>query len=294
MVNDSTMERLVFIKQLYLMGVEQSRRPEPANAVAVLMFHDAVDLLLQLASEYLNVGKSGNTYLMEYFNLLAPKVEGGAIDGRQSMKRLDGVRKNLKHHGTRPAAGDVESLRASTTSFFETNVLLFFGITFDEIAMSRLVVVPEARKSLEESEALAAAGDLGGSVEATAIAFAQLMSRHHQLEPVPYRREHRTPIRIPGSGGVDRIEFDVRDIDKDVQKLSQGMETLQERVTFLSLGVEPASLARFKRTAPEVHLSFNGTPRMVGRPKSSPVTIDDVRFCYDFVIGVALALQRRW
>ena len=59
------MERLAFIRHIYQMGIDQSRQPESANAAAILLFHDAVDLLLQLAAENLSVGKKGNTYLPE-------------------------------------------------------------------------------------------------------------------------------------------------------------------------------------------------------------------------------------
>src|SRR6266566_783179 len=151
-ITDPTMERLAFIRHLYQLGVEQSRKAEPGNAIAILMLHDAADLLLQLGSEHLNVAKRGPTFFTDYFDLLAPKVSGGALAERAAMNRLNSARVNLKHHGTRPSATDVESLRASTTGFFESNVPLIFGITFDEISMARLVQLPEAKQYLEKAE----------------------------------------------------------------------------------------------------------------------------------------------
>jgi hypothetical protein len=44
--------RLVFVRYLYELGVEQSHKPEPFAAVAVLTFHDACEMFLQIAAEH--------------------------------------------------------------------------------------------------------------------------------------------------------------------------------------------------------------------------------------------------
>jgi hypothetical protein len=295
MIDDVTMGRLAFIRYLYQLGVEQSRRPEPLNAVSLLMLHDAADLLLQLGSERLGVGKKGPIFFMDYFDLLAPKVKGGALEGRQSMSRLNAARTNLKHHGNRPSASDIESLRSSTTSFFEGNLPLIFGIAFDEISMARLVKLPEAREYLEKSETLLAAADLNGAVEAVAIAFAYIMKRQDDLEPTPYDpRRMRMPVSMPTSGGVTQTQFDVHDLDEEVRRHSRAIGTLQERVTFLSLGIEPASRERFRRVTPNVMIAFAGNPLISVQTRAAPLTVEDARFCYDFVVGIALALEQRW
>jgi len=59
MLDKSTIiKRLAFIKYLYKLAVDQSRRPEPLCSASILTFHDAVELFLQLASEHLDVGKT--------------------------------------------------------------------------------------------------------------------------------------------------------------------------------------------------------------------------------------------
>lgn len=56
----SETRRLAFIRYLYLVGERQSRHPEPFGSAALLTFHDAVELFLQLASEKLDAS-SKNT-----------------------------------------------------------------------------------------------------------------------------------------------------------------------------------------------------------------------------------------
>jgi hypothetical protein len=57
MLPETTARRLAFVRYLYGVAVQQSRYPEPLYGTSILTFHDSIELFLQLASEYLNVGK---------------------------------------------------------------------------------------------------------------------------------------------------------------------------------------------------------------------------------------------
>lgn len=293
-ISNETMERLAFIRQLYHLGVEQSHRPEPANAVGILLFHDTVELFLQLASEHLGVGKNEKTFMMDYFGILAPKMPNGVVEGRQGMKRLNEARKSLKHGGIRPLTTDIDSLRASTTEFFESNSRLIFDIDFDQISLARLVLLPEARQYLEESESLIAANDLEHAVDSLAIAYAYVMRQQNALEPTQH---HRSRMSFGGSisGPNALLEHEVQALGKQIETIGRAVNTLQERVVFLTLGISPASMESFLETTPGASIAFDGTPRLEGPryKRLTPLTVEDVRFCYDFVVGIALALQRR-
>ncbi len=289
------MERLAFIRYLYQLGVEQSRKPEPANAVAILMLHDAADSLLQLASEHLNAPpkKKGNAYLMDYFEAVEGAVSArGNLDGATAMRRLSKARDTLKHHGVRPLSRDVEGLRVGCTNFFETNTPLVFGVEFDRISMALLIVIEEAKDALEESEALIDAGKITEALGSIAVAFAHVMRRQNGIEP-PHKTKRRISFAAAMSGWTAHVEHEVREVAEEVERLSRAVETLQERVTFISLGIEPANIERFRRLTPSVALGFDGTPHITYMGGEPPPNLDDVRFCYDFVVGVALALQRR-
>jgi hypothetical protein len=64
-----SLRRLSFIKFLFNTGVEQSSKSEPLCNVAVLSFHDSIELFLQLACEHLNINASGANF-MGYFDKL--------------------------------------------------------------------------------------------------------------------------------------------------------------------------------------------------------------------------------
>lgn len=48
------LQRLSFIKYLFSIGITQSYQPEPLCGVAILSFHDSIELFLCLASEKLD------------------------------------------------------------------------------------------------------------------------------------------------------------------------------------------------------------------------------------------------
>ena len=141
-----TMERLAFIRYAHQQGVVQSRTAEPGNSIGVLLFHDAVDLFLQLAAEHLNITKKlGKSFLLDYLAEIDAHLQPTTLSGRPGMVRLNAIRNSLKHNGVRPSPIDVEGLRGSVTSFLEDNTPIVFGLQFYEISMARLVSVEKAR-----------------------------------------------------------------------------------------------------------------------------------------------------
>lgn len=65
-VDQTILERLSFIKYLYELGIEQSQKPEPMCYPALLTFHDAIELFLDLIAEKFGI-KTTDLHFMEYF-----------------------------------------------------------------------------------------------------------------------------------------------------------------------------------------------------------------------------------
>ena len=69
MPTQNVLRRLALVRYLYNSAVRQSRQPEPLGLTSILMFHDSIELFLQLGSEQLNVSKQGLGF-MDYWSLL--------------------------------------------------------------------------------------------------------------------------------------------------------------------------------------------------------------------------------
>ena len=163
--------RLAFVRYLYDLGVDQSHKPEPFAAVAVLTFHDACEMFLQIAAEHNGVTfpKQRSPDFLEYWALFREaKLQ---VTSKASMGRFNRARVNLKHAGVLPAHGDIEGFRATVTSFLEDNALPLLGINLDEVSLTSIIKSDDVRGPLERAEAAFSAGDMQRALEEVASAF---------------------------------------------------------------------------------------------------------------------------
>jgi len=295
MLEESVVKRLALIKYFYKEAVEQSQRPEPLCSVSILTFHDAIEFFLHVASEYLDIGKKQPSF-MEYWEILAPKLPKGIPAQKESMRRLNGARVALKHHGTSPSKLDIEAFRASATNFFEENTPPIFDIKFSEISLIELVQCEETKNNLKESKLLLEENKIEDSLDKVAIAFTQLIDDYESRKR---GRFGRSPFFFGQSlsflssfhMGVDRNQ--IGKLADFVDKIKESVEALQVAVKILSLGVDYRRYVKFRLLTPHIDRALAGN-YLISRgnwgEKGVP-SVAEVQFCIDFVIESAVILQ---
>lgn len=127
------MNRLAFIRLLYLQGIEQYSQPRPLSAASILTFHDTAELFLILAADHLQAGPvSQNPSLLQYWTVLRPRrgFTGVELSGQHGIARLISVRNDLKHLGALPSAEAVDDARSSVTWLCQPQLapLFFFDL----------------------------------------------------------------------------------------------------------------------------------------------------------------------
>lgn len=293
MLDESIVKRLAFIKYLYKVAVEQSQRPEPLCSASILTFHDAIELFLQLASEYLDVGK-GQPSFLEYWEILASKLPAGPTQ-KESIRRLNRARVALKHHGTLPSKLDIEAFRASATKFFEENTPLIFDIKFSEISLIELIQCEETKNNLKESAQLLEQNKIEESLDKVALAFAQLIDDYEsrkrgQLGRSPFFFGESLTFLSSFFMGIDRRQ--VGKLADFIDKVKESVEALQNAVKILSLGIDYRRYSKFRLLTPSISRTIDGTyhiHRIQYGSKGIP-TVEDVQFCIDFVIESSITL----
>lgn len=295
MLDKSVVKRLALIKYFYKVAIEQSQRPEPLCSASVLTFHNAIEFFLQLASEYLDVGR-GQSSFMEYWEILASKLPEGVPTQKESIRRLNRARVALKHHGTSPSKLDIEAFRASATNFFEENTSPIFDIKFSEISLIELVQCEEIKNNLEESERLLKENKIEESLDKVAISFTQLIDDYENRKR---GRFGRSPFFFGESltflssfhMGIDRSQE--RKLADFVDRIKESVEALQVAVKILSLGVDYRRYVKFRLLTPHIDRALAGN-YLISRgnwgEKGVP-SVEDVQFCIDFVIESAVILQ---
>lgn len=280
------LRRLAFIRYLFNVAVEQSKQAEPLAAASVLSFHDSVELFMQLTSEHLNEGKNA-VHFMEYFDLLK-LPNGQTLSEKESIRRLNNARVALKHDGILPSKFEIDALRASVTSFFETNTQLAFGLEFRSVSMLNLVQCKEAKACLEEADKLIVEGKHEDALDKIAVAFIRLIDDYEDRKRTQFGQ---SPFFFGESLTFLGSSFrNMRDLKELADKISRTVEDIQDALKLLSLGLDYRRYAKFRLLTPHILRTLGGINiQRFGRAKTP--SSEDCRFCYDFVIESALHLQ---
>jgi len=299
MIEESFIRRLAFIKYLYKMAIEQSKKQEPLCSASILIFHDAVELFLQLSSEKLDFGKQQPNF-MDYWDLFSSKIPIGGLTQKESMRRLNKSRVALKHNGTLPSKLDIETFRANVTSFFKENTPLVFGINFSDISMVELIKCEDVKNNLKETENLLQKNQIEESLDKVALAFNQLIDDFEERLLKKYGRNpfffgesmtFLSSFHLGISRGGDS-DFE-RKLAEYIDKVKGSIEAFQKAVKIISLGIDYRRYIKFRLLTPSISRTIDGNYVIQRFPWGSEgkPTSDDVQYCIDFVLEIAITLQ---
>lgn len=296
METEAVVKRLALIKYLFSIGSEQAKKPEPVCWVAVLTFHDTVELFLQLVAEYFDIKKRlSNVTFMEYWSLINPQLKKrskGELTQIISMERLNKARRDFKHYGHPPSKTViVDDFRANVTNFLVENTKLVFDTSLDAVSLVELVECEEAKVKLTEAERFIQENKLEESLDNIALSFATL------IDDYSYRKRDkwgRNPFYFGKSMTFHRSFF--MHIDGDLGRFiddtQESIEALQRAVQFLSLGLDYRRYTKFWHITPHVIDTLGGYRiQRKDRKETGLPTTNDVEFCINFVIESALTLQ---
>ncbi len=291
MPTETTLQRLSFIRYLYGIAVEQSRQPEPFGAASVLTFHDSVELFLQLAAESKGI-RTTEINFMQYWVVLRPHLQNGELSQKEEMRRLNKIRVDLKHIGILPSKLVVESLRANTTSFFEENTPLIFGIEFGKISMTYLIQNNTVKTLLDEAGAFMEHGSRAKAIDKIALAFEELMIEY-TISKFPRRRRNLFSSRFFLPRLKSSQPDSSRQLEDFAEQVKEALEELRESMVILSLGLDYQRYVRFKQLTPFV-VRYSGSVHP-SLPQSTEEehapSLAHCQFCYDFVIASAIRIQ---
>jgi hypothetical protein len=277
--------RLAFVRYLYGLGVDQSHKPEPFAAVAVLTFHDACEMFLQIAAEHNGVtfpGKKSPDFL-EYWQLVGQQVPS-LVTSRASMSRLNRARGNLKHGGVFPAHVEIEGFRATVTSFLKDNALPLLGVNLDDVSLTSMIKSDDVRGPLERAETALSAGDLQSALEEVASAFTVSLRR---FERRPRASTH--PVGRPYSlRDATASLFGGYEIEAALDRV---VDVFSEAITVVAYNLDFDSYLMFKTHAPVVHEIAGGSIQVEWTLRSHPTDSEVVGRCLNFVIDTAIRLE---
>ena len=108
-------QRLAFAKYLIERGNLESKNSEPFSSIALLHYHDALELIFNLIIEdkSVNIKKPYDLSFMKKFNeinKIQKKENKKIINFERSLNTLKDLRVNLKHKGIYPTKLNIRTL----------------------------------------------------------------------------------------------------------------------------------------------------------------------------------------
>lgn len=294
--------RIAYIRFLHHLGVEQARLPEPMCSASVLMFHDAAESFLLMAAEHL---RAPSIYEFEkYWEALKPQKLAGGVDlpVQQGMKRLNGARKQVKHHGGHPSPATIELIKNDTATFLAAATQIVFGIDYDAASMASVIPQAPVRDLAMKADVANSSGDHIGAMVHLADAWAELLfpeARGYDDDgPSPFRfgptiRRTLPEYEIAAYLRNEKLQYrNPRrndDIARQITEVTEVARELQTAARLTAVGIDFAAYQRFQALTP--HRDDYATGRRVYyAPAGYAPTVDDVASCLQFLVTAALRL----
>lgn len=293
MLDPAIIRRLAFVKFLYSIGIEQSKAPEPFANAALLTFHDAAELFLQLSAEYLDADVKKNQDFIGYWPIISKKMAGDtSLSQQESMRRLNAARVSLKHSGTQPSTYDLESFRAAILLFFEDNVPAVFGVALTDVSLIEFVQPDGSRNRLKLADKLKLEMRFDEAALEIAIAFDEMIQDYETRKS---NRSHRSPFTFGRNLRWNpSLSMMARGLNQEMTQYLDNIhvtvEAMQKALRILALGINFRRYSRFHSIVPTVHRTLSGRYHAQDRPPGSR-TSDMIQFCLDFVIEAAVHLR---
>lgn len=167
MTNEIIIRRLSLIKQLYLLGLDQSELPESISYTSVLSIHDSIDMFMNLVAEKESLTKG--QYLMQYFDSIPYLTLKSSVD------KINKRRNGLKHHGIIPGKIEIQDTCSVAKVFFEDNVKIAFNIDFNEVSLFSLIDYTDVRNLLIAAESFLKKEEFKNAANEIAKAYFHLL-----------------------------------------------------------------------------------------------------------------------
>lgn len=290
--------RLAFAKYLLSLGNREIVRHEPLSSSALLFFHDATELLLDVIAAHVNV-ETKSCAFMEYWKIIKPPhIPSPGLPQKIEFDKLNRARVALKHHGLHPSRTQLNDFKETVFRFFNATLKLIFDESLDSISLAEFITNGEAREMISNAAIAIQEGDTYEATVKSAEAFDLL--RKDALARIGGQGRHDA-LLLPKVGQPPYIfRFDGGPEDRRAREfftdVKSAIEALQDTVKVLSLGLDFQRYARFHALTPEVITFVGGNTKVFDRHRGRKPEISaaDAEFCVEFVISSAFEMQERF
>lgn len=174
-LTEADARRLAFAQHLIMRAQEDARLPSPLNAAAVLSAQDAVEMVLIVISQTLDLDPNKYQF-MAFWEAFARR--GIELPYKESMRRLNDCRVAIKHRGSFPSTFDVERVVADADAFVAESIACAFGTDRAVEGLFGFISYEGVREHLRQARVHLEEHKRTASVEESALAFDELVNEY--------------------------------------------------------------------------------------------------------------------
>lgn len=298
-LNQEIIKRLAFIRFMYTQGVYYSNRPEPISSISILLFHDSIELFLQLVCDTKNINIDSPPIMVYYDEI--EKKGGIILEEKENMRKFNNVRNSFKHKGLIISKSEIDVARINVLNFFRLNTLLVFNREFDSLSLMDFVTYQPTRDRLKNAEKLMNEKNYKRAIGDISMAF-DLIIKDYIMEKVGmnffvesrYSDLFSRPVNVSRNlfnNNIPREIFHyIEQLSKHSEQLEKQIDSIRTTLKINTLNIDYKKYIKFRRIAEEPfrvgggnHAIYTDTERIY--------TMEECQFCMDFVIESAMKIQ---
>jgi len=148
--------RFVLVKRLVQKNAIDDKSSDEDYGFSILGLHDALEWYLNVAAEEVGITKLQSEQLLSLFDAVHAALDATkqkAFDGyRHGIARFNKARVELKHRGTFPSRQDISGFHSMISCFLDECTPIIFGIQYEDVSLSELIVDADIRAKWIEAE----------------------------------------------------------------------------------------------------------------------------------------------
>lgn len=309
-------DRLIFSRYLLREAEIQKRKGRPFSSSSILLLHDLVECFLQIALEvyFPSERKARNGILATVADKLNEMLieKGYPVISSGFIKKLNELRNQLKHSSIFIDQGEIENLFLDTDKFVTTYSKILFDRDLSEFSVTELIKNKKVKENITKAEVAIESGDLENAIISIAVAYIHL-ERTELIISDEYGDRPLSSIRKPDFQGRAQSRYsmfsyknppdsNLNDALKDISKsFGQVHEKIVEIEKAIIYQIDYLNFLRFKSYLPDIPVvrdfqSQGGDyvllmPDLEQFKKTKRYTVEQVKFCKEFLIDIVLKLS---
>jgi hypothetical protein len=271
-------KRVVNAKYVLERAVEiRSADDDLSLSIALLLIHDAVELLMLAVIDHLQIKTKGRREFMDFWDDVKQAKHPEPPD-RIPMESLNKLRISLKHYGIMPQAQAVIDLVPRVQGFFENVLTAYCDARYSDVSLIDLIADKEVCGLLREAQEMFRSGDKPQALAKLKIAFGKVEHPSDRHLPLLH-----SPAKPRLSDQVASPEF-----QRYLKELDDFLRDSALVINAVMLGVNPARYSSFLQNTPNIMRFVSGKINIFHKGSYEGLSEGDFNELIDFLIDYAL------